>query len=48
MNEIEIDIYLDDLCEEKREEIIEALGGDIENYDILPITTLYFYPEDYV
>lgn len=37
-----IEIYLDDLTPEKRQEILEALGGEDGNYDIFPIVTLEF------
>ena len=37
-----IEIYLDDLTPEKRQEIIEALGGEDGNYDVFPIVTLEF------
>ena len=37
-----IEIYLDDLTPEKRQEILEALGGEDGNYDVFPIVTLEF------
>ena len=37
-----VEIYLDDLTPEKRQEILEALGGEDGNYDVFPIVTLEF------
>lgn len=37
-----IEIYLDDLTPEKRQEILEAFGDEIGNYDVFPIVTLEF------
>ena len=37
-----IEIYWDDLTPEKRQEILEALGGEDGNYDVFPIVTLEF------
>lgn len=34
-----IEIYLDDLKEDKRQEVLDALG-DNGNYDIFPIATI--------
>lgn len=39
-----IEIYFDDLTEEKQAEILEAGGGD-GNYDDNPIATLVFQEE---
>lgn len=35
-----IEIYWDDLTEEKQQEIFDALGGENGNYDVFPIATL--------
>ena len=37
-----IEIYLDDLTPEKRQEILEALDGEDGNYDVFPIVPLEF------
>ena len=37
-----IEIYLDDLTPDKRQEILEALDGEDGNYDVFPIVTLEF------
>ena len=37
-----IEIYLNDLTPEKRQEILEALGSEDGNYDVFPIVTLEF------
>lgn len=41
-----IEIYWDDLTPEKRQEILEALGGENGNYDVFPIVTLEFEDEE--
>lgn len=40
-----IDIYFQDLTEEKQREIIELLGDD-GNYDVIPIASLTFSEDD--
>ena len=40
-----IPIYFVDLKEEKQNEILAILGDD-EDYDIIPIATLYSYDEE--
>ena len=37
-----IEIYLDGLTPDKRQEILEALDGEDGNYDVFPIVTLEF------
>ena len=37
-----VEIYWNDLTPEKQQEILEALGGEDENYDVFPIVTLEF------
>ena len=40
-----IKIYLDDLSEEKQEEIIEKLGNN-GNYDVFPIAVIEYEEEE--
>ena len=37
-----IEIYWNDLIPEKQQEILEAFGDEIGNYDVFPIVTLEF------
>ena len=39
---MQIEIYLDDLKEYKKKEIIEALNGDVGNFDVCPIIVIEF------
>lgn len=34
------EIYINDLIKEKQEELIEFLGGENGNYDVIPIVIL--------
>ena len=47
MVQITIPIYLNDLIPEKRKEVLEVVGGmQATNWDIIPLTELYFDLED--
>ena len=37
-----VEIYWNDLTPEKQQELFEALGDEIGNYDVFPIVTLEF------
>jgi len=37
-----IEIYIQDLTEEKQKEVIEAFGED-NNFDVFPVTTIEVY-----
>lgn len=37
-----VKIYWNDLTPEKQQEILEAFGDEIGNYDVFPIVTLEF------
>ena len=37
-----VEIYWNDLTPEKQQEILEAFGDKIGNYDVFPIVTLEF------
>ena len=37
-----VELYLNDFIPEKQQEILEAFGDEIGNYDVFPIVTLEF------
>lgn len=40
------EIFIDDLKENVQEKLIEFLGGDNGNYDVMPIITFENYEEE--
>ena len=42
----ELKIYIQDLTKEKQKELIDLLGGENGNYDVIPLATLEFEEEE--